>query len=222
VARPQGLEGRYRDQQRPSRFQQAGGATERGAGVRQVLDHIQHRDQPILFPRLEGLVEWLDPNPGCPPAVRIDERGLRLHAFNVSELGEAIEEQAGAAIRRAVDLLEPAGTLLVTVPAFQALWTSHDDFNHHVQRFTRTSLARLTEQAGLETVATRYFFFWTCPTKLLIRLKERVLRSPSQMARVPGAFVNRAMYSLSRLEEASLGRLPVPFGSSLLFVGRRL
>jgi hypothetical protein len=112
--------------------------------------------------------------------------------------------------------------LLVTVPAFQALWTSHDDFNHHVQRFTRKTLARSIEGAGLETVATRYFFFWTCPVKLLIRFKEGVLRGPSEMARVPGAFVNRALYSLSRLEEASLGRLPVPFGSSLLFVGRRV
>ena len=118
-------------------------------------------------------------------------------------------------------LLEPAGTLLVTVPAFQALWTSHDDFNHHVQRFTRKTLARLVEGVGLETVATRYFFFWTCPVKLLVRLKEGVLRSPSERARVPAAIVNRALYRLSRLEETSLGRLPMPFGSSLLFVGRR-
>jgi SAM-dependent methyltransferase len=129
---------------------------------------------------------------------------------------------AGAALRRAASLLEPAGTLLVTVPAFQALWTSHDDFNHHVQRFTRKTLARAIEGAGLETIATRYFFFWTCPVKLLIRLKEGVLRGPSEMARVPASFVNRALYSLSRLEEASLGRLPVPFGSSLLYVGRRV
>ena len=115
----------------------------------------------------------------------------------------------GAAVRRAVDLLEPAGTLLVTVPAFQALWTSHDDFNHHVQRFTRRTLARLVEGVGLETVALRYFFFWTCPVKLLVRLKEGVLRSPSERARVPTPIVNRALYRLSRLEEASLGWLPV-------------
>jgi trans-aconitate methyltransferase len=129
---------------------------------------------------------------------------------------------AGAALRRAASLLEPGGTLLVTVPAFQSLWTSHDDFNHHVQRFTRKTFARSIEGAGLETVATRYFFFWTCPVKLLIRVKEGVLDRPSEMARVPASFVNRALYGLSRLEEASLGRLPVPFGSSLLYVGRRV
>ena len=86
----------------------------------------------------------------------------------------------------------------------------------------RQTLARSIEGAGLETIATRYFFFWTCPVKLLIRLKEGFLRGPSEMARVPTSFVNRALYRLSRLEEASLGRLPVPFGSSLLYVGRRV
>jgi 2-polyprenyl-3-methyl-5-hydroxy-6-metoxy-1,4-benzoquinol methylase len=176
---------------------------------------------------VESEASLVDPDGRWASRIRIqpfDETFQPRKQYGLITMLDVVEHlpDAGAALRRAARLLEPGGTLLVTVPAFQALWTSHDDFNHHVQRFTRTSLARLTEQAGLETVATRYFFFWTCPTKLLIRLKERVLRSPSQMARVPGAFVNRAMYSLSRLEEASLGRLPVPFGSSLLFVGRRL
>jgi hypothetical protein len=81
-------------------------------------------------------------------------------------------------------LLEPAGTLLVTVPAFQALWTSHDDVNHHVQRFTRRTLARLIEGTDLETVR-RGISFWTCPVKLLIRLKEAAPTGPSEMARCP-------------------------------------
>ena len=105
---------------------------------------------------------------------------------------------------------------------FQVLWTSQDDFNHHVQRFTRKTLVGLVEGVGLETVAMRYFFFWTCPVKLLVRFKERVFRSPSERAGVPAAMVNRALYRLSRLEETSIGRLPMPFGSSLLFVGRRV
>ena len=125
---------------------------------------------------------------------------------------------AGAALRRAASLLEPAGTLLVTVPAFQSLWTSHDDFNHHVQRFTRKTLARLTEQAGRETVATRYFFFSPPPPKCPTRLKKRVLRGPSQMARVPGPFANHAMSALAgggiawRARRAVAARTPLRGG----------
>ncbi|MEO8257039.1 MAG: class I SAM-dependent methyltransferase [Acidobacteriota bacterium] len=147
--------------------------------------------------------------------------GKRYGLITMLDVVEHLPD-AGAAVRRAVSLLEPSGTLLVTVPAFNALWTSHDDFNHHVQRFTRRTFVRLVEGIGLEAVACRYFFFWTCPIKLLVRLKESVLRAPSERARVPAAMVNRALYGLSRLEEASLGRLPVPFGSSLLFIGRRV
>ncbi len=127
---------------------------------------------------------------------------------------------AAAALCLARQLLEPSGILLATVPAFQALWTSHDDVNQHVRRFTRQTLTRLTADAGIETVSTRYFFFWTCPVKLMVGLKERLTRVPSPIARVPTPFVNHALYSLSLLEEASLGRLPMPFGSSLMFLGR--
>ena len=62
-----------------------------------MLDHIEHRDQPILFARLKGLVERLDADPGRPPSAGIDERRVRLDAFDVAELGEPIEEQAIAA-----------------------------------------------------------------------------------------------------------------------------
>jgi len=128
---------------------------------------------------------------------------------------------AGAALRHASNLLEPTGTLLVTVPAFPALWTNHDDLNRHVQRFTRGPLLRLAETAGVQPVLSRYFFFWTCPMKLLVGLMERALRRRSAPARVPNAIVNQALYAMSILEQETIGRLPMPFGSSLMLVGRR-
>lgn len=126
-----------------------------------------------------------------------------------------------AALARAASLLESNGLLCVTVPAFGALWTDHDDLNHHLQRFTRPAMIRMAGEAGLATRSTRYFFFWTCPLKLAIRFKERVLGLPSGIARIPGPLANRALYALSVIEQQSLGRLPMPFGSSLMFLGRR-
>src|SRR5262249_14746489 len=41
------------------------------------------------------------------------------------------------ALRRAVELLEDGGAILITVPAFRALWTSHDVLNRHYTRYTR-------------------------------------------------------------------------------------
>ena len=35
---------------------------------------------------------------------------------------------------------KPGGWLLVTVPAYQALWSLHDDANHHYRRYERATL----------------------------------------------------------------------------------
>ena len=47
-------------------------------------------------------------------------------------------------LRCATRPLEPDGTLVVTAPAFPALWTNHDDPNHHMQRFTSARSAPST------------------------------------------------------------------------------
>ncbi|MDB4890875.1 MAG: methyltransferase family protein [Gemmatimonadetes bacterium] len=148
------------------------------------------------------------------------EPGRRYSLITALDVIEHIPD-AESALRLTTSLLEPNGVFLATVPAFQSLWTTHDDVNHHVQRFTTETFTRLTKAAGLETMSTQYFFFWTCPIKLMIGFKERVLHMPSGIAGVPSPFVNRACYNLSVLEHATLGRLPMPFGSSLMFIGRR-
>lgn len=189
----------------------------------------------LFFDRLQefGDVEGVEPNsllvdPKGPWASRIrnqrfDETfkpGRRYSLITMLDVLEHLPD-AAAALRLVATLLEPGGNLLVTVPAFQALWTSHDDVNEHVQRFTRKTLTRLTGEAGVETLTTKYFFYWTCPVKLMIRVKERLLHWPSGIAQVPPPLVNQALYSMSVLEQASLGRLPMPFGSSLMFIGSR-
>ncbi|MCE9607999.1 MAG: class I SAM-dependent methyltransferase [Planctomycetia bacterium] len=128
---------------------------------------------------------------------------------------------AEAGLRRAEELLTDDGLLVATVPAFNALWTAHDDFNHHYTRYTKRSFAAVARQAGLQVDARRYFFHWTVPIKLAVRGVEALRRRSSRPAAVPPAWINGPLYALSRWEQSTLGRLPLPMGSSLLVVGRR-
>ncbi len=43
---------------------------------------------------------------------------------------------------------KPGGWLLVTVPAYQALWSEHDEANHHYRRYGRRSLRAAANEAG--------------------------------------------------------------------------
>ena len=126
-----------------------------------------------------------------------------------------------AALEHARKLLSPGGRLLITVPALNALWTTHDDVNHHYIRYDRRSFRSLAAAAGVELQVLRYFFHWTCPIKLLIRLKERLWRTPPEPPCVPQRLVNRLCLALSCAEQSVAGPLRLPFGSSLLAVAAR-
>jgi SAM-dependent methyltransferase len=43
---------------------------------------------------------------------------------------------------------KPGGFLLVTVPAYQALWSFHDEANHHYRRYGRPTLRSAARAAG--------------------------------------------------------------------------
>jgi SAM-dependent methyltransferase len=130
-------------------------------------------------------------------------------------------ERVEPAIFHARTLLDPGGVLVVTVPAFRHLWTTHDDLNHHVTRYTRRRLLELLSE-GFEVEEARYFFRWVYPAKVAQRLVEGIRRPEPAPPEVPPAPVNAALYLLSRVEETLLRKAPLPFGTSVLAVARRL
>jgi SAM-dependent methyltransferase len=125
--------------------------------------------------------------------------------------------EAEAVLARAMQMLAPDGRIILTVPAFLALWTSHDDINHHVTRYTRQRLRDLIVSTGGRPHSIRYFYHWTVLGKLVVRLRERLL-GPGAPERLPSSFINRALYLASRMEQRLLTPLRPPFGTSLLAV----
>jgi 2-polyprenyl-3-methyl-5-hydroxy-6-metoxy-1,4-benzoquinol methylase len=126
------------------------------------------------------------------------------------------------ALRRAVDLLKPAGIVVVTVPAFLILWTDHDLLNRHRTRFTKRSFARLASASRMEIMTSRYFFVWLALAKLALRMAEAILPTHPRIPGIPAHGINEFMYRISRTEEKLTRLLHVPVGSSLLVVGRRI
>ena len=54
-------------------------------------------------------------------------------------------------------MLRPGGLIVVTVPAFQALWDNHDELNRHYRRYTAGSLRKScskTSRSGCSSSAT--------------------------------------------------------------------
>jgi SAM-dependent methyltransferase len=68
---------------------------------------------------------------------------------------------------------KPGAWLLVTVPAYQALWSTHDVANHHYRRYARRSLRAAATEAGWHVERMTSFNSVLLPPAAAVRLARR-------------------------------------------------
>jgi SAM-dependent methyltransferase len=122
-------------------------------------------------------------------------------------------------------VVAPGGALLVTVPAYQWLWSSHDTVNHHHRRYTRASLLQAAAATGWHCERITYFNSLLLPVAIAMRTLERVRPADAESSPdlwVPPAPLNRLLQQPMNLEAAFIGRNghSLPAGLSLLAVFR--
>jgi SAM-dependent methyltransferase len=126
-----------------------------------------------------------------------------------------------AAVRALGARLRPGGLLVATVPAFGFLWSGHDAVHHHRRRYRRSELSALVCDAGLEPLVLTYFnmllFLPIAAMRVMARLSGRAGGDDTP----PGRLLNRTLEAVFGLERHLVGRVPLPFGVSLLVIARR-
>jgi SAM-dependent methyltransferase len=137
---------------------------------------------------------------------------------------EHLEDDLGA-MRELRRTVAPGGALLVTVPAYQWLWSGHDVINHHHRRYTRRTLQRVAEQAGWQQARTTYFNSLLLPAAIVLRVLDRVNRAKTTETSldlwVPPEPLNWLLERPLALESQLLARGGrIPAGLSLLAVFR--
>jgi SAM-dependent methyltransferase len=146
--------------------------------------------------------------------------------FDLAASLDVIEhlEDDVVALRELRRVVKPGGSLLVTVPAYQWLWSGHDEVNHHHRRYTRRSLQRAGEQAGWQQVRTTYFNSLLLPAAILLRVLDRFSRKTTESSLdlwVPPAPLNWLLERPLMLEATLIARGGrIPAGLSLLAVFR--
>jgi len=134
----------------------------------------------------------------------------------------ADEQRLLAEIRR---LIRAGGRVLVSVPAFQFLWSRHDVVLQHVRRYRAGQLRRVLEQAHFTIERLTYTNAVAFPPAVLVR---GVLQRFGLLAgaggtdfREHGPLVNDALVGAYRLEAAALAAgLRVPIGLSVAAIAR--
>ena len=114
------------------------------------------------------------------------------------------------------------GKLLITVPAYQFLWTRHDELHHHKRRYTVRQLKKIIENNGWKVNYISYFNSFLFPLALLDRLKDKVF-PPSIIdgLSVPNRVINILFEKIFSLETCILGKVSFPFGLSIIVVAEK-
>lgn len=145
-------------------------------------------------------------------------RGMTFDLIAMLDVLEHLKNPEGA-LSVLSSHLKPGGRFLITVPAYQFLWSAHDDNVHHYRRYTRTTLATEVAAAGLRVRRSRYFnsllFPAVAATRTVLNLTN--VRTYNEGS-LPSAFINRLLAAIFGLERHFVLTVPVPFGVSLLAI----
>lgn len=153
---------------------------------------------------------------GLPEPVPFDDG--RFDLVCLLDVLEHIEDDESA-LSRAARLLSPSGRILVTVPAYAWLWSSHDESHHHHRRYTAEMLRRRAQHANLVVEKLGYFNTLLFPVIAMARIIGNLSgRSGGSDAAMPPTWLNRLLMSVFSFERHLVSGGMFPFGTSVLAV----
>jgi SAM-dependent methyltransferase len=101
--------------------------------------------------------------------------GRRFQLVLLLDVLEHVRDPAALLTRLWQEHLAEGGWMLLTVPAFQALFTQHDRALKHERRYSRPELALLARSAGLSVHDSGYLFSSLLLPRTASKLRERLL-----------------------------------------------
>lgn len=153
---------------------------------------------------------------GLPEPVPFDDGAFDLVCM--LDVLEHIEDD-GAALARAKSLLKPSGLLLVTVPAYGWLWSTHDATHHHYRRYTAGMLGQRARAADLVISRLGYFNSLLFPLIAGARITRKLVNyHEGSDAALPLPFVNTLLTKILGLERHVARNHLFPFGTSVMAV----
>ena len=162
-----------------------------------------------------------------------DELPFEDNMFDVTALFDVLEhiEDDKKSLELLYDKTKKNGYLILTVPAFPILWSSHDEQHHHKRRYKRTELINKVELAGFNLVYASYYSFWLFPIILSVRLISKLFESFRKSAskenktldiKTPSKFINGMLTKIFSSEAILLEkRKKLPFGSSIILIAQK-
>jgi len=156
---------------------------------------------------------------GTFPDVSLDETYDLVTLFDVLE---HIENETGA-FQKVRTLLNPGGLVCLTVPAFNFLWSGHDELAGHKRRYRGAVLEQSLRRADFTVVRLTYFNAFLFAPIASVRILGRLFaqkKRRSDFSATP-RFLNHILAAIFGSERFLLRLMDVPFGVSILVIAQK-
>lgn len=119
-------------------------------------------------------------------------------------------------------VVKPNGYVVVTVPAYEWLWTYWDDILGHKRRYELIQLKKKVEKSGLEVEKISYFYGFLLPIAVFFRMLKSLMnkKSASDFITLPDA-LNNFLLKIIGIENTLIQKVNLPFGLSLVCIARK-
>lgn len=145
--------------------------------------------------------------------------------FDCVTLFDVLEhiENDELALRECLRVLKAGAAFMLTVPAYQWLWSGHDEALNHKRRYTKYGIIEKMKKVGFDIRFASYMTTLLFPLMALYRLLKRKLKNQKEASyvRFP-LFINNLFIILLRLEAIALWlRITFPFGMSIIVYAKK-
>lgn len=148
---------------------------------------------------------------------------FKIDAVTMLDVIEHIEDDA-AVIKEVYDLLEPGGTFIAAVPAYQWLWSEHDVIHMHYRRYTKKQIVSMFREAGFEVTFSSYYNFFLFPLAALKRIADKILKTKkkdTEPVEEVAPWLNSIFTKIFSAEAAFLPQIRFPFGVSIVLTAKK-
>ena len=153
-----------------------------------------------------------------------EKTGFDDAEFDLVSMLDVLEHTDDArTIKEARRILKDDGFLLITVPAYQWMWSKWDVALHHKRRYTKVQIIEVLKKNGFEVLAASYLYSFLLLPVFVVRKIKNVLggKTYSSDFKIGLPLVDKILGFVANFERVVALTIGIPFGLSIIVLARK-